>query len=36
MSEGAVVGLAYAVTYGLVVWYSARLYLRYRRLSRRG
>jgi hypothetical protein len=35
MSETAVVTLAYAVTYGLIVWYAARLHFRHRRLTRR-
>lgn len=35
MSETAVVVVAYTVTYGLIVWYAARLHFRYRRLNRR-
>ncbi|CAN5302232.1 hypothetical protein BH18ACT5_BH18ACT5_00170 [soil metagenome] len=31
MSETAVVGIAYGVTYGLLLWYSIRLLLRLRR-----
>ncbi|CAN5645992.1 hypothetical protein BH18ACT6_BH18ACT6_01070 [soil metagenome] len=31
MSEGVVVGIAYAITYGLLVWYVGRLLLRLRR-----
>ena len=36
MPESAVVGLSYAVTYGLILWYGARLYRRMRRLRDRG
>jgi hypothetical protein len=35
MPESAVVGLAYVVTYGLVLWYAGRLYRRARRLRHR-
>ncbi|GEM_PF-1460035 len=31
MPEGVVVGIAYAITYGLLVWYVGRLLLRLRR-----
>lgn len=31
MPETAVVGIAYALTYGLLVWYVGRLMLRLRR-----
>ena len=34
MGEQTVVALAYAATYGLVIWYAIRLQLRYRRLNR--
>lgn len=34
MGEHTVVALAYIATYGLVLWYAIRLYLRYRRLNR--
>ncbi len=35
MPENVVVTTAYVVTYGLILWYGARLHLRYRRLTRR-
>lgn len=35
MGEDTVVGLAYATTYGLILWYAIRLHLRSRRLTRR-
>jgi len=35
MGEDAVVTAAYAVTYGLVLWYAARLHFRHRRLTHR-
>lgn len=36
MPEAAVVGLAYVVTYGLILWYAGRLFWRLRRLRNRG
>ena len=35
IGEDAVVAMAYAVTYGLIVWYALRLRFRYRRLTKR-
>ena len=34
MGEAAVVNLAFLATYGLIIWYAARLHFRHRRLSR--
>ncbi len=34
MGEAAVVNLAFLVTFGIILWYAARLHLRYRRLTR--
>jgi CcmD family protein len=34
MGEAAVVNLAFAMTFGIIVWYAARLHFRHRRLSR--
>ena len=34
MPESAVVGMAYAVTYGVIAWYSFRLFRRYRQTRR--
>ncbi|MGQ0849338.1 MAG: hypothetical protein ACT4OP_09515 [Actinomycetota bacterium] len=34
MDEAAVVGAAYLLTYGLIVWYALALHRRHRRLTR--
>ena len=34
MGEAAVVDLAFVTTFGLILWYAARLHLRHRRLAR--
>jgi membrane protein CcdC involved in cytochrome C biogenesis len=34
MDEATVVNLAYVLTYGLIIWYAARLYFREHRLTR--
>lgn len=34
MGETAVVNLAFLVTFGIIAWYTVRLQLRYRRLTR--
>jgi hypothetical protein len=34
MNESAVVALAYVLTYGLIAWYSGRLFWRLRNLRR--
>ena len=34
MGEAAVVNLAFIVTFGIILWYAARLQLRQRRLAR--
>lgn len=34
IGEDTVVALAYAATYGLILWFALRIHLRYRRLAR--
>ena len=34
MGEAVVVNVAFTVTFGIILWYAARLHLRYRRLTR--
>jgi hypothetical protein len=34
MGEAAVVNSAFIVTFGIILWYAARLHVRFRRLTR--
>ena len=34
MGEASVVNLAFAVTFGIILWYATRMHFRHRRLTR--